>query len=88
MHNLMMWKNALLSRKMWDKLAQIYGGDENGMRANVEILREICDDMRIKLVETIAQYYGWIKEVVSCIRGEDGDIFDDTLIEDFTSYSW
>ena len=41
-------KECTTAKKMWDKLAQIYGGDENVMRANVEILREICDDMRIK----------------------------------------
>lgn len=61
-------------------MIQIHGGDKNVLRAKAERLRGKFDDMRIKEGDTIAQYYGQIKEVVNAIRDARGDIIEKTTI--------
>ena len=65
---------------MWDKLAQIHGGDKNVLRDEVKKLRGKFDDMRMKEGEIVAQNSSRIKEVVNAIRGVGGIIFDETII--------
>ncbi len=65
---------------MWDTLKNIYGGDKNVLRAKSKSLRGNFDDMRIQEGETIVQYCGRIKEVVNVIKGLEGMIDDETMI--------
>ena len=67
-------------KKMWDTLANIYGGDTNVLRAKVESLRGKFDDMRMEEGENIDQYVARIKEVVNAIRGDIGKIDNDTIL--------
>ena len=65
---------------MWDALNTIYGGDKNVQRAKSKSLRGKFDDMRMEEGENIAQYVARIKEVVNAIRGADGKIEDETVV--------
>ena len=67
------------AKKMWDALKTIYGGEKNVQRAKSKSLRGKFDEMKMEEGETIAQYVARIKEVVSAIRGADGN----TLIEHY-----
>ena len=58
----------------------IYGGDKNVQRAKSKSLRSKFDEMKMEEGETIAQYVARIKEVVSAIRGANGIIDDDTVL--------
>ena len=54
-------KDCEISKKMWDALHTIYGGDTNFLRAKSESLRGKFDEMRMQEDETITQYCGRIK---------------------------
>jgi hypothetical protein len=62
-------KEFTTTNKMWDKLAQIHGGDKNVFRAKEKILRGNSDDLRMKEGEMIEQYCGQIKDVFNIISG-------------------
>ena len=49
------------TKKMWDSLHTIYGGDTNILRAKSESLRSKFDDMRMQEGENITQYLSRIK---------------------------
>ena len=68
------------TKKMWDSLGIIYGGDKNVLRAKAESLKGKFDDMRMEEGENVAQYVARIKEVVNVIRGATGKIDDDILL--------
>ena len=42
------------SKKMWDALKKIYGGDKNVQRAKLESLRGKFDDMKMEEGENVA----------------------------------
>ena len=73
-------KGCNTTKKMWDALHTIYGGERNVQRAKLESLRGKFDDMRMEEGENIAQYVARIKEVVSAIKGATGHIDDDTIL--------
>ena len=74
-------KDCTIAKKMWDTLKTIYCGDTNVLRAKYESLRGNFDQMRMIEGETIAQYFGQVKEVVNSIRGANGKIDDDIFIK-------
>lgn len=45
------------TKKMWDAIQTIYGGDTNVLRAKSESLRGKFNDMRMQEGEKIVQYY-------------------------------
>ena len=49
------------TKKMWDALATIYGGDTNVLRAKDKNIRGMFDKMRMEEGENIAQYVARIK---------------------------
>ena len=53
---------------IWNKLKEIYGGDECVRRAKVEKLRGKFDQMRMREDENVARYVEIIKASVSAIR--------------------
>ena len=53
---------------MWNKLKDIYGGDENVRRAKVESLKGQFDHMRMREDENVAKYVERIKASVFAIR--------------------
>ena len=65
---------------MWNKLKDIYGGDENVRRAKAESLRGQFDQMRMREDENIAKYVERIKASVSAIKASRGDIKDETIV--------
>ena len=65
---------------MWNKLKEIYGGDENVRRAKAESLRGQFDQMRMREDENISKYVERVKASVSAIRSSGGDIKDETVI--------
>ncbi len=73
-------KHYTTTKKMWDNLVQMHGGDKNVLRAKIYVLGGKFDDIRIKDGEIIAQYCGWIKEVVNAIKGARGIISDEIVI--------
>ena len=68
------------TKKIWDALHTIYGGDKNVQRAKSKSLRGKFDEMRMEEGKSIAQYVARIKEVVSEIKGAIGQIDDDTIL--------
>lgn len=73
-------KGVDTTKKMWDDLHTIYGGDTNVQRAKAESIRGRFDDMRMEKGENIVQYVARIKEVVNTIRGSTGHIEDNTVL--------
>lgn len=73
-------KECTTTKKIWDTLTTIYGGDTNVLRAKSESLRGNFDEMKMLEGENIAQYCGRIKEIVNAIRGSNGIIDDETFI--------
>ena len=65
---------------MWNKLEEIYGGDDNVRRAKAESLRGKFDQMRMREDENIAKYVERVKACVSTIRASGGDIKGETII--------
>ncbi len=73
-------KDCNTTKKMWDTLKTIYGGDDNVLRAKEESLRVKFDDMRMMEGENKVQYCTRVKEVVNAIQGANGEIKDETVI--------
>ena len=65
---------------MWNKLKEIYGGDENVRRAKVESLKGQFDQMRMREDKNIAKYVERVKANVSGIRASRGEIKDRIFI--------
>lgn len=65
---------------MWNKLRDIYGGDDNVRTAKVESLRGQFDQIRMREDENIAKYVERVKAVVSSIKASGGDITEETVI--------
>ena len=59
---------------MWNKLKDIYGGDENVRRDKVESVRGQSDHMGMREDENVAKYVEIIKAIVSAIRASGGEI--------------
>ena len=64
---------------MWNKIKEIYGGDDNVKRAKAESLRGQFDQMKMREDENIAKYVERIKESVSAIWASGG-IIDDKIV--------
>ena len=61
---------------MWNKLQNIYEGDDNVRRAKEESLRGQFDYMKMREDENTAKYVERIKEIVCAIRSYGGNIED------------
>ena len=57
------------TKKMWESLATIYGGDTNVLRAKAENIRGNFDKMRMEEDANITQYVARINELVNAIVG-------------------
>ena len=66
--------------KMWNKLRDIYGGDDNVRRAKAESLRGQFDQMRMREDENVAKYVERVKASVSAIKDFGGEIKDETVV--------
>ena len=73
-------KDCKTAFDMWNKLKEIYGGDDNVKRAKAESLRGQFDQMKMREDENIAKYVDRIKACVSAIRASRGDIKEETVI--------
>ena len=73
-------KGCDTTKKMWDDIEKMYGGDKNVLRAKAKSLRGKFDDMRMKEGETIIQYCTRIKDIMNAIKEENGVIGDETTI--------
>ena len=73
-------KDCKTSYEMWNKMKDIYGGDDNLKRAKEESLRGKFDQMRMREDENIAKYVERIKASVSAIKAFGGDIKDETVV--------
>ena len=71
-------KDCNTTKKMWDKLKTIYGGDDNVLRAKSKSLRGKFDKRRMVEGDNIVQYCTRVK-VVNVIQGENGTIEDETM---------
>ena len=67
-------KDYKIDYAMWNKLKEIYGGDDNVKRAKDESLRGYFDQMKMWQDENISKYVERIKACVSAIRASGGDI--------------
>jgi hypothetical protein len=73
-------KDCKSAFEMWNKLKDIYGGDDNVRRAKAESLRGKFDQMRMREDENIAKYVERVKASVSAIKAFGGDIKEETII--------
>ena len=62
---------------MWNKLKEIYGGDDNVRRAKEKSLRGQFDQMRMR---EIAKYVERVKASVSRIKASRGKIEEENVI--------
>ena len=65
---------------MWEKLKEIYGGDDNVRRAKAKSLRGQFDQMRMREDENVAKYVERVKACVSAIKASREDINEETVI--------
>ena len=65
---------------MWNKLKEIYGGDDNVRRVKAKSLRGQFDQMKMRKDENIAKYVERVKANVSAIRASGGEIKDETIV--------
>ena len=65
---------------MWNKLDDIYGGDDNVRRAKVESLRGQFDHMRMREDQNVAKYVERIKASVNATRASGGEIKEETVV--------
>ena len=65
---------------MWNKLRDIYGGDDNVRREKVESLRGQFDQIRMREDENIAKYVERVKAIVSAIKASGGDVTKEKVI--------
>ena len=65
---------------MWNKLKEIYGGDDNVRRDKEESLRGQFDHMRMREDENVAKYVERIKASVTVIRASRGEIKEETIV--------
>ena len=73
-------KDCKIAFEMWNKLKEIYGGDENVRRAKVEILRGQFNQMKTREDENISKYVERVKASVSAIKASSGDIIEEIVI--------
>ena len=73
-------KDCKTAFEMWNKLQDIYGGDDNVKRAKLESLRGQFDQMRMREDENIAKYVERVKASVSAIKASGGDIKEETIV--------
>ena len=66
--------------EMWNKLKDIYGGNDNVRRSKAESLRGQFDQIGMREDENIAKYVERIKASVSAIKASGGDIKDETIV--------
>ena len=64
---------------MWNKLKEIYGGDENVRRAKAESLKGKFDQKRMTEDENVAKYVEIIKASVNAIRASRREIKEKLL---------
>ena len=67
-------KECKTTFEMWNKVKDLYDGDDNVRRAKAESLRGQFDQMRMREDENIAKYVERIKASVSEIRASRGKI--------------
>ena len=65
---------------MWNKLKEIYGGDDNVRRAKEESLRGQFYQMRMREDENVAKYVERIKASVTAIRASGEEIKEETIV--------
>ena len=73
-------KDCNSAHAMWNKLEEIYGGDDNVKRAKAESLRGQFDQMKMREDENITKYVDRIKACVSAIKAAGGDIKGETVV--------
>ena len=66
--------------EMWNKLKDIYGGDDNVRRAKAESLRGKFDQIKMREDENIAKYVERVKARISVIKAFGGDIKEETIV--------
>ena len=73
-------KDCKTAFEMWNKLKDIYGGDDNVRRAKVESLRGQFDQMRMREDENFAKYVKIIEASVSAIKASRGEIKEKIIV--------
>ena len=73
-------KDCKTDFKLWKKLKDIYGGDENVKKAKAESLRGQFDHMRMREDENVAKYVERIKANVNAIRASRGEIKEEIVL--------
>ena len=73
-------KDCKNTYEMWNKLQEIYGGDDNVRREKAKNLRGKFDQMKMREDENIAKYVERIKASVSEIRASGGEIKEEIVV--------
>ena len=75
-------KDSKTTFEMWNKLKDIYGGDDNVRRVKAKIHRGQFDHMRMREDENVAKYMERIKASVSAIRAFGGEIKEQIVVSE------
>lgn len=69
------------AKEIWEKLQNIYEGDEKGKRVKLQVYRGQFDSLRMEEDKTVATYFLQVDKVVNTIRGFR-EIVEESLIVD------
>lgn len=67
------------AKEIWDKLQNIYEGDEKIKKVKLQVYRVQFEILQTKYGETIATYFLWVEKVINTITGL-GEIVDELFI--------
>ena len=67
------------TKEIWDKLKNIYEGDENFKMDKLHTFSVKFERLQMKEWEYIATYFLWLDDIVNCIRGLGANIDEESI---------
>ncbi|XP_057870879.2 uncharacterized protein LOC131077401 [Cryptomeria japonica] len=69
------------AHEIWEKLENIYQGNEKVKQSKILTLKTQFEEMRMKDDEKVAEYFLWIDEVVNGMRGLGEEVDEFTVVK-------
>jgi hypothetical protein len=71
--------HCLLTKYIWDKLQNIYEGDDKVQKENIQTHRRQFESLKMKDEENVATYFLRVDEIVNTIK-RLGEEFEESMI--------
>ena len=69
------------AKEIWDKLDNIYEGDEKVKRTKLQVYRGQFEILRMEEDDSIAIYFLWVDEIVNTIKGLGEKIEESSIVD-------